>query len=103
MIVREVVPGRAPWAVVFPDRPPGPLAQIGAPALPVLHAPARLVQTCGFRRHWHHVPLDAGSRPTFHGFSSSAETAHDQRHLSRHESPFQTSNPELGAATDRGG
>ncbi len=35
VVVRDVFPGRAVLAVVFPHRAPGPLAQIRPPALPV--------------------------------------------------------------------
>ncbi len=34
MIVREVLPGVAIFAVVFAHRPPGALTEIGPPALP---------------------------------------------------------------------
>src|SRR5262249_21651391 len=45
VVVREVVPGRAPRAVVLAHAAPGALGELRAPALPVLAAVARLGET----------------------------------------------------------
>ncbi len=44
MIVREVLPGVAIFAVVFAHRPPGALAEIRPPAIPWFAALMRLAQ-----------------------------------------------------------
>lgn len=55
MVVRQVFPGGSILAVVFANRAPGPLAEVGAPAFPVLLAVARLFQPPLFVIHLLHL------------------------------------------------
>jgi len=45
MIVRQVVPGIAIGAVIFPHRPPGAVCQVRAPAMPVLFTRTVFLET----------------------------------------------------------
>src|SRR5882724_9209770 len=63
MIVGEVIPGVAAFAVVLAHRPPLPLAQVGSPFLPGDLRLARLVQAFLYR--------DVDNLLLCHGLSSS--------------------------------
>jgi len=51
MLMRKIFPGRSVRTVILPDRTPLPLAQIRSPALPVLGALVRFLQTLFFGGH----------------------------------------------------
>src|SRR4051794_25730130 len=49
--MRQIIPGSSVWAVVFANGPPGAFAKIRPPALPVLKALRRCLQTQCFFGH----------------------------------------------------
>ena len=51
VLVRKIFPGRPVWTVIFSNRSPLPLAQVRSPALPMLGALVRFVQTLFFGCH----------------------------------------------------
>src|SRR5262249_5375928 len=73
LIMAEVVPGVAALAVVFADRSPLPLAEVGSPFLPGDGAVTRFIKAFAFGGHGSDsfLPAKRCKRPRRHGFATT--------------------------------